>query len=876
MTMEIHEQASRQATSMSRLSSAQAAIEGRPTPASVPWAPRLAGRPNRGRRLGRAVVVALALLALCILGLGIYHDLNRQTLQDATPLSMDQNLVITYASPAALEAGFQVRDRFLRIGEVEVATPLDFRLAVSRQEPDAWTNAIVERDGGTVQVPVYVSTQPVDMAFIVLHLTAAAFVAMGVLVGWQRGHDKAARLFALTALAVGLYLALLRKETVILVYMQLFLLTLAPALIIHFFLTYPQERRMAKGPWSILLYSPSLVLMVLTLWTFSQWVAAGTGIPYARWFEALWNLGFVYLTMSALIGLVSLYYYAYRRTPSSSLKRQLQWIMWGLFCFVVAGNVAIILTLMQVETSAVSNILLLGMIPLPIAFAFAFLRYRLLDTDLVVSRSVVYALLTATLAAAYLLFIGLLSTALGVAAGSGPYTLLVFLSAFLIGILVNPVRARIQGILDRYFFRQQIGYQDALTKWSQELSTSIRFDDLAKLLTFEVPKQLMIDRAWLLVLGKDEQKLRPLQALVAVQKGEGDGPRTITMADAAAANLLQHESIILPAEYESEREGDFISNWQEAGVQVMLPLLSGEKLLGVYLLGRKLSGDIYQRRELDVLRTLANQAAIAISNARLYEEIRAFSQVLENTVQERTQELRDSLSVVYHELNSPITSIRGYTALLLDGRAGDLNERQKRFLGTVRRSVMRLMRLVADLSDISKIDGGRLALATEPLNLEEIVEEATSTYSGIIEQKGLQVSSSVAPEASMVLGDPQRVAQILTNLVSNACHFTPAGGRITISAVRADGFSEIAVHDTGIGISEDEQEKIFGRFYRSSDPVVQEQPGTGLGLAITKSLVELHRGRIWVESAPGRGSAFIFTLPLAVQGEHRELQGRGA
>jgi signal transduction histidine kinase len=249
---------------------------------------------------------------------------------------------------------------------------------------------------------------------------------------------------------------------------------------------------------------------------------------------------------------------------------------------------------------------------------------------------------------------------------------------------------------------------------------------------------------------------------------------------------------------------------------------------------------------------------------------------LENKVQERTQELRDSLSVVYHELNSPITSIRGYTALLLDGRAGDLNTRQTRFLGTVRRSVMRLMRLVADLSDISKIDGGRMALTTEPLNLEEVVEEATSTYSGIIEQKGLQVSSYVAPEASLVMGDPQRVAQILTNLVSNACNYTPAGGRITISAVREDGMSEIAVHDTGIGVPQAEQDKIFGRFYRSSDPLVQEQPGTGLGLAITKSLVELHNGQIRVDSAPGRGSAFIFTLPLASQNERRNPTARNA
>jgi signal transduction histidine kinase len=112
-------------------------------------------------------------------------------------------------------------------------------------------------------------------------------------------------------------------------------------------------------------------------------------------------------------------------------------------------------------------------------------------------------------------------------------------------------------------------------------------------------------------------------------------------------------------------------------------------------------------------------------------------------------------------------------------------------------------------------------------------------------------------------GDPQRVVQILTNLVSNACRFTPAGGRITISSRRLNNSAEITIQDTGIGIHRDELAHIFGRFYRSDDPRVQEQPGTGLGLAITQSLVELHKGEIWVESEPGKGSSFTFTLPLA-------------
>jgi signal transduction histidine kinase len=296
---------------------------------------------------------------------------------------------------------------------------------------------------------------------------------------------------------------------------------------------------------------------------------------------------------------------------------------------------------------------------------------------------------------------------------------------------------------------------------------------------------------------------------------------------------------------------------------VILPLVSAGQLVGIYLLGFKLSGDIYQRQELGLLRTLANQAAIAIANARLYEEVRAFSQELEGKVRERTKELRDFVSVVYHELSTPMTAIQGYTALLLDGKGGLLEEKQSRYLEAVARSVKRLMRLVGDLSDVSRIDDGRMTIHPEPVYLKKTVEEIIGSLSGIIEEKGLQIEIALEPGAEYVLGDPERVTQIFTNLISNACRYTPAGGRITIASSLMNGVAEMIVRDTGIGIPKEDLQRIFERFYRSPDPVVREQHGTGLGLAITKSLVELHESELWVDSRMGKGSTFGFSLPVA-------------
>jgi two-component system NtrC family sensor kinase len=303
-----------------------------------------------------------------------------------------------------------------------------------------------------------------------------------------------------------------------------------------------------------------------------------------------------------------------------------------------------------------------------------------------------------------------------------------------------------------------------------------------------------------------------------------------------------------------------------------VPLLAKSQPIGVLSVANRTQNRPFTANNEAMLQTLADYAAIAITNARLYREIHAFSQELEEKVRERTLELRNSVSTVYHELNNPITAIGGYAALLLDTKAGPLNTEQTRFLGRIRSNVERLVRLVDDLSDVSKIEDGRLTLEPKPLNLKQVVEETINSLSSLITEKGLQVDITLAPDSSPVMGDPQRVAQILTNLVSNACRYTPAGGQIIITSSQGNGTAELTVRDSGIGIRPNELDRIFERFYRSDDPLVQDQPGTGLGLAITKSLVELHGGELWVKSVVGKGSTFGFTLPLAHHGASVPLE----
>ncbi|MBN1813771.1 MAG: response regulator, partial [Anaerolineae bacterium] len=221
------------------------------------------------------------------------------------------------------------------------------------------------------------------------------------------------------------------------------------------------------------------------------------------------------------------------------------------------------------------------------------------------------------------------------------------------------------------------------------------------------------------------------------------------------------------------------------------------------------------------------------------------------------------VSTVSHELRTPMTSIKGYADLLLMGAVGSLTDEQERFLTIIKSNTDRLTLLVNDLLDISRIESGRLILTPKVVHVDDLVAQVIAAMEARAAERELELRSDLPSVLPEIFVDPDRVIQVLTNLVGNACRYTPSGGEVVVSASAHDGEIQVSVRDTGIGISEEDQQRLFSRFFRSDDPTVQEAPGTGLGLSITKSLVEMHGGRIWVESELGHGSTFTFSLPTA-------------
>jgi PAS domain S-box-containing protein len=223
------------------------------------------------------------------------------------------------------------------------------------------------------------------------------------------------------------------------------------------------------------------------------------------------------------------------------------------------------------------------------------------------------------------------------------------------------------------------------------------------------------------------------------------------------------------------------------------------------------------------------------------------------------------VATVSHELRTPMTSIRGYVDILLMGAAGELSEGQLHFLDIVKNNTERLNILVNDLLDISRIETGRITLNLQPMDLREVAEEVVSEVlrRSQEENKPMAIVVDAEPDLPSVLVDPDRIHQIVGNLVDNAYNYTPHDGKITIRLHPAGENVQVDVQDTGVGIPLEDQSRIFERFFRGEDPLVLATPGTGLGLSIVAQLVEMHSGKIWMESSgiPGDGSTFSFTVP---------------
>ncbi|HEU5394951.1 MAG TPA: ATP-binding protein, partial [Candidatus Methylomirabilis sp.] len=289
-----------------------------------------------------------------------------------------------------------------------------------------------------------------------------------------------------------------------------------------------------------------------------------------------------------------------------------------------------------------------------------------------------------------------------------------------------------------------------------------------------------------------------------------------------------------------------------------VPMLRDGRIIGTLVVVRKTPG-AFSDRHVSLLTTFANQTTIAIENARLFQEIQDKSHQLEIASHHKSEFLAN----MSHELRTPLNAILGYTELILDSIYGPVPGEIREVLERLEKSGRHLLSLINDVLDLSKIEAGQLTLALTDYSLAEIVQTVVTAVESLATQKQLALKVTVPPDLPHGYGDERRLTQVLLNLVGNALKFTEAG-EVRVEAGAADGTFLVAVTDTGPGIAPGEQARIFEEFHQADSSSTRKKGGTGLGLAIAKRIIELHGGRLWVESRLGQGATFRFTLPVRV------------
>ena len=305
---------------------------------------------------------------------------------------------------------------------------------------------------------------------------------------------------------------------------------------------------------------------------------------------------------------------------------------------------------------------------------------------------------------------------------------------------------------------------------------------------------------------------------------------------------------------------------ERAGFRALLvvPLLREEKIIGALVVRRREPGQ-FQEETVDLLQTFAAQSVLAIQNAHLFREIEEKGRQLEIASKHKSEFLAN----MSHELRTPLNAILGYAELILDKIYGDVPEKIQDVLGRLEKNGRHLLGLINDVLDLSKIEAGQLTLTLNEYSMKEVVQTVFTSVESLAAEKNLELKITVPPDLAPGKGDEQRIAQVLLNLVGNAIKFTEEG-EVKVEVAASNGTFLVSVSDTGPGLSEADQERIFEEFRQADSSSTRKKGGTGLGLSIARRIIEMHGGRIWVVSSLGKGSTFRFTLPVRVERQRKQ------
>jgi signal transduction histidine kinase len=630
---------------------------------------------------------------------------------------------------------------------------------------------------------------------------------------------------------------------------------LVPAFYYHFVVVFldqaPRRRAVLAGTYVLgalfLVLSPTPLFMrgvVLTAWGYAP--AAGP----------LYNVFFAYFMASILAGIGELVV-AHRRVDSAFRRNRVLLVIVGSLISLLGGVVDIVRFGFRLEW--------LYPVGIPANAVFALLlgvsvvRYRLVNVGVVAKRMAIFGGLVAALVPLVIVLGTLAEETFRLR-----YSLSLredLLLAFLLAVLFTPLVRAAEGWLDRVIYRKRYGFYETLSDLRKRMGSLLDVTRLADTLVQTLVHRIPLTHGALYLFDPGSGEYR-VERVVSAGAVEGAWP-SLRVQGPVIRWLREHDILVREElrlrrqmrEALAERERDL----EAMQVALLLPLKSEGQLIGVLALGEKLSGEIFDAEELELLRVLAGQATVALQTGQLYEQLKRTNEQLVEANRLKSQ----FMAQFSHELRTPLNAIIGFSKVMLKTGGPSLTGEQREDLEAIHSNGLHLLGLINDVLDFSKVESGTMEVEKAPLAIEELIEECVRTTLPLIRDRSLRITREIEPGLPAVLADRTKIRQVLLNLLSNAVKFTPEGG-VTVRAGVADNRLVVSVQDTGVGIRLEDQAKLFQAFQQLNGGQLHlPLGGTGLGLVISKSFVELHGGQIWVESREGKGSTFSFSLPLA-------------
>jgi signal transduction histidine kinase len=587
-------------------------------------------------------------------------------------------------------------------------------------------------------------------------------------------------------------------------------------------------------------------------------------------FGALYNLQSLVALVYLLIGL-ALLLNSYRHLPHGE-REQISLLFAAFTPFLFAS---IVTGLFFPNSDNLQFMRPLTGLLMILIISYTMAKHRLFDIRRVVVRSLGYVASLTLLVLLYgLVVLTLVKTLFDVDLPLGAEVFFVVSTAAL-ALVFSPFKRSFERVTSHIF------YQDAYD--SQEL-----FDELNKLLVSSLDVQFLMKRSAAII----EQYLRPGYCVIGLSGGEaghrmfGDTRQHFLPKDLAKiralATRIRHSVIVADELDAHQAELRQLMRRNEIAVLVRLTqnVRKNEEGLGYIALSIKKSGNPYNSQDVRTLETAANELVIAIQNALHYEEIQQFNAVLQARVEEATRKLRrsneklraldeakdDFVSMASHQLRTPLTSVKGYISMVLEGDAGKINATQRKLLEQSFVSSQRMVYLIADLLNVSRLKTGKFIIETTPVNLAELVEQEIGQLTETAASRQLQLSYEKPASFPSLMLDETKIRQVIMNFVDNAIYYTPAGGHIQVQLRETATSVELRVVDDGIGVPRSEQPHLFTKFYRAGNARKARPDGTGLGLFMAKKVVVAQGGAIIFETEENKGSTFGFVFSKATSG----------